>query len=57
MTAWPPLTIPEVDERIYACRGAYIQAVEDADELTADAMQATMDELFERRAIVRAQTQ
>jgi hypothetical protein len=47
---WPPLTIHECDERLTACCEAFKQAVEAGDELTADAMRDTMDELLDRRA-------
>jgi hypothetical protein len=47
---WPPLTIADCDERIYACRQAFIQAELDGDTITADAMEDTMNELWERRA-------
>lgn len=48
-------TIAEIDRRLTACRVAYIDALDHDDEITADAMSDTMDELFEERAHHKAE--
>lgn len=52
---WPPLTIAQCDERLLACTDAYHQAIDDGDELTADAMHDTLDELLDARSHIPVQ--